>query len=372
MGGELREPAFGTGIPYSLGVEEELFLVDPADGRQLDARERVLDQVAEPKRGEITGEVHACQIELITDVCATSAEAVEVLADLRRTVLATGIGLIGSATHPTAAEGETEISDRQRYRYIAELLGDALATPVAALHVHVGMPDAETAIRAFNGLRRHLPLIEALGANSPFRHGRDTGFASARELSLRAWPRSGAPREMADYEDFVRFAERLTRAAEVPDYTFHWWRLRPHPRLGTVEIRALDVQSRLERTASLVALIHALARHEAESECPPSPPAEILEEASYRARREGLAAELPDADGHPRPLTDVLDETLALARPAAAEIGCLEQLTGIETLAAEGGGASAQRSDFERGGTQEVLKGLLGRTKEDLGAGAAL
>jgi glutamate---cysteine ligase / carboxylate-amine ligase len=363
MSGELREPAFGTGIAYSLGVEEELFLVDPAAGHQLDAREQVLDRVAEPKRGEITGEVHACQIELITDVCSTSAEATDVLADLRRTVLATGIGLIGSATHPTTAEGEAGISDRQRYRYIAEQLGDALATPVAALHIHVGMPDAETAIRAFNGLRRNLPLIEALGANSPFRHGHDTGFASARELSLRAWPRSGAPREMADYEDFANFAERLTRAAEVPDYTFHWWRLRPHPRLGTVEVRALDVQSRLERTASLVALIHALARHEAESECPPSPPAEILEEASYRARREGLGAELPDAEGYSRPLIDVLDETLELARPAAAKIGCLGELEGIELLAAEGGGASAQRADFERGGIDEVLKGLLERTR---------
>jgi glutamate---cysteine ligase / carboxylate-amine ligase len=362
MGDGLREPKFGAGTPYSLGVEEELFLVDPGDGRQLDAREQVLERIGEPGRGEITGEVHACQIELITDVCATSAEAVEVLADLRRTVLATGIGLIGSATHPTAAEGEAGISDRERYRYIAELLGDALATPVAALHVHVGMPDAETAIRAFNGLRRHLPLIEALGANSPYRHGHDTGFASARELSLRAWPRSGAPREMADYEDFAGFAERLTRAAEVPDYTFHWWRLRPHPRLGTVEVRALDVQSSLARTASLVALIHALARHEAESEGPPSPPPEILEEASYRARREGFAAELPDADGCPRPLTEVLEETLELARPAATEIGCLEQLEGIAALAAEGGGAAAQRRDFERGGSQQVLTGLLQRT----------
>jgi len=366
MGDDLREPRFGDGVPYSLGVEEELFLVNPDDGCQVDAREQVLDGVADPDRGEITGEVHACQIELITDVCSTSAEAVDVLANLRRTVLATGIGLIGSATHPAAAEGEATISNRQRYRYIAEQLGDALATPVAALHVHVGMPDAETAIRAFNGLRRHLPLIEALGANSPFRHGHDTGFASARELSLRAWPRSGAPREMADYEDFARFAERLSRAAEVPDYTFHWWRLRPHPRLGTVEVRALDVQSSLERTASLVALIHALARHEAESECPPSPPAEILEEASYRARREGLGAELPDADGYPHPLVEVLAETLQLARPAAAEIGCLEQLEGTENLAAEGGGASAQRSDFEQEGIEKVLEGLLERTAAGL------
>jgi carboxylate-amine ligase len=358
----LHEPRFGDGTPFTLGVEEELFLVDAGSGRQIDAREEVLDQADPPARGEVTGEVHACEVELITDVCATAAEAIGVLADLRRAVLATGTGLLGSATHPSAEEGESEISDTERYRFVSSQLGDAAASPVAALHVHVGMPDASTAIRAFNGLRRHLPLIEALAANSPFRHGRDSRFASARELGLRAWPRSGAPREMADYDDFVAFAERLTRAAGVPDYTFNWWKLRPHPRLGTVEVRALDVQDDLARTASLVALVHSLARHEADAEPRPAPPAEILEEASYRAGREGLAAELPDADGHPRPLATVLEETLALARPAAAELGCTEELEGIAALVETGGGAGLQRADCERGGIDAVLSGLLTRT----------
>jgi carboxylate-amine ligase len=358
----LHEPRFGDGTPYTLGVEEELFLVDADSGRQIDAREEVLERVDPPARGEVTGEVHACEVELITDVCATAAEAIAVLADLRRAVTATGTALLGSATHPSAEEGESEISETDRYRFVSEQLGDAAASPVAALHVHVGMPDAPTAIRAFNGLRRHLPLIEALAANSPFRHGRDSRFASARELNLRAWPRSGAPREMADYADFVAFAERLTRAAGVPDYTFHWWKLRPHPRLGTVEVRALDVQDDLARTASLIALVHSLARHEATAEPRPAPPPEILEEASYRAGREGLAAELPDADGNPRPLAAVLEETLALARPAAAELGCAAELEGIVTLVDAGGGAGIQRADDERSGIDAVLQGLLERT----------
>jgi carboxylate-amine ligase len=262
-GDPLREPRFGGERPFALGVEEELFLVDARDGRLLNARERVLDAVGEVERGEITGEVHASEVELITDVCATVGEAVGVLADLRRAVLATGIGVLGTATHPTADEDAAEVSDKERYRFIAEQLGDALVTPVAALHVHVGMPDAETAIRAFNGLRRHLPLLEALAADAPFRHGRDTSFASVRELALRAWARSGAPRAMADYADFATYAERLTRAAAVPDYTFHWWKLRPHPRLGTVEVRALDAQSSLEHVAAVVAFVHALARRRA-------------------------------------------------------------------------------------------------------------
>jgi carboxylate-amine ligase len=363
MADPLREPSFGSAAPFALGAEEELFLVDASDGRQVDARERVLGAIGEVDRGEITGEVHACHVELITDVCATVGEVTGVLADLRRAVIATGVGVMGTATHPTADEGASEVSDKERYRFIAEQLGDALVTPVAALHVHVGMPDAETAIRVFNGLRRHLPLLEALGANAPFRHGRDTSFASARELALRAWARSGTPRAMADYSDFVTYADRLTRAAGVPDYTFHWWKLRPHPRLGTVEVRALDAQSSLAHLASLVALVHALARYEATAEPMLDPPPEILEEASYRAARAGLAAELPDADGRVRPVADVLEEALALARPVAEELGCAEELAGIDHLVLARGGAGLQRADHERAGMPAVLAGLLERTR---------
>jgi carboxylate-amine ligase len=363
MADDFREPKFGSSTPFSIGVEEELFLVRARDGGQIDAREEVLGALESPARGEITGEVFACQIELITDICKTSAEAIAVLSDLRRSVLATGIGLIGSATHPVADEDDCAISETDRYHYIADHLGDALSTPVAALHVHVGMPDAETAIRVFNGLRRHLPVLEALGANSPFRHGRDSGFASARELGIRAWPRSGAPREMVDYADFSTFAARLTRAADVPDYTFHWWKLRPHPRLGTVEIRALDVQTAPSHTAALVALVQALALYEANAAPVPGPEPAILEEASYRAGREGTRAELPDSDGNPRPFEEVLAETVALVAPAAAQLECEHDLEGIDGLVRQGGGAGAQRADYEAEGMSGVLAQLLKRSR---------
>ncbi len=100
-------------------------------------------------------------------------------------------------------------------------------------------------MRVFNGLRRDLPLLQALAANSPFRHGRDTGLASAREVTLRGWARSGTPRAMRDFADFCEMARVLSRAADVEDYTWLWWKLRPHPQLGAVEIRALDVQTKL-------------------------------------------------------------------------------------------------------------------------------
>jgi glutamate---cysteine ligase / carboxylate-amine ligase len=340
-----REPQhFGEGEPFSLGLEEELFVVDPDDGRLRNDGPRVLEELGELERGEVKNELHRSQIELITGVCATVAEAVAELGELRRAVLATGVGLMACGTHPTAVEGDSMTTDKPRYRQIASLLGDAGATPVCALHIHVGMPDAPTAIRVFNGLRRHLPLLEALAANSPYRHGRDTGVASARELTLRAWPRSYAPRAMADFDDFARYAARLTRVAEVDDYTFHWWKLRPHPRLGTVEIRALDTQLSEQHTAALAAAVHALARHEATARPVDGPPAEILDEASFRAAREGVEATLPDDDGDLRPVAELLDELLARVRPAARELGCEGQLDGLTEMLAGGGGAAVQRA----------------------------
>ncbi len=361
-GGRDRGHAFGSREPFSVGVEEELFLVDPVTGRQANSSGAVLERIG-PVPGTVERELHACQVELITGVCASAGEAVAALAQMRREVVRTGAGLLGSGTHPSAAEGEAAITDKERYERIHNLLGDAVATPVAGLHVHIGMPDPETAIRAFNGLRRHLPLLQALAANSPFRHGRDSGLASSREVTIRGWPRSGTPRAMADYADFRAATELLTRAADVPDYTWFWWKLRPHPRLGTVEVRALDVQSSLEDTAALVALVHCLALDAAEAPAGADPPAEVLGEAAFRAARFGVGARLPDADGSLRPFGELLDSALALARARAGELRCAHELEQISALLERGGGAGRQRRAYEIAGMDGLLRELIELTR---------
>ena len=363
-GSETREdgtdaPAFGHTDPFTLGVEEECFLVDPQSGRQANASSEALSRLPEKVDGTVAAELHACQIELITSVCKNAEEAVSSLRSLRREVLATGAGLIGSGTHPSALEGEAEITDKARYERIHELLGDAVATPVAGLHIHVGMPDAETAIRAFNGLRARLPLLAALAANSPYRHGRETGLASAREVTIRAWPRTGVPPAMRDFEDFRLLSERLARAADVPDYTWFWWKLRPHPRLGTVEVRALDAQVSHEDTLALVALTHCLARDAAEAPASEDPPPEILEEGAFRAARFGVRARLPDADGALRPVGELLDAALAVAARHARELDCAEALELVPTLLERGGGAGAQRRAYAIAGMDALLRELV-------------
>jgi carboxylate-amine ligase len=359
--GEPEADSFGRGDPFSVGVEEELFLVDRLTGRQVNSsvavREHLQGADSDWAR-RVEPELHACQVELISDPCASAAEAVDQLRRLRRTVAGTGAGLMGSGTHPSAAEGDAEITDKARYERIRDLLGDAVATPVAGLHVHVGMPDAKTAIRVFNQLRRHLPLLQALAANSPFRHGRNTKLASAREVTLRSWPRSGVPRAMHDYDDFSAVAARLARAADVPDYTWFWWKLRLHPRLGTVEIRALDVQSTHEDTEALVALIHCLCRAAADSDEVPGPPPELVDEGLFRAARYGVMARLPDEEGRLRPAHEVLLDALDLARPHVAELHATESLTRLPELIREFGGAGRQRAFFAIGGMDSLLREL--------------
>src|SRR6185437_11184499 len=146
-------------------------------------------------------------------------------------------------------------------------------------------------------------------------------------------PRSGAPRAMRDYEDFGGMAQQLTRAADVPDYTWFWWKIRPHPRLGTVEIRALDAQTRPADTAALVALVHCLARDAAEprsesgrsesgSPAREDPPPELVEEGMFRAARFGVHGRLPDGSGRLTSVSDLLEGVLARAARWAPELGC--------------------------------------------------
>jgi carboxylate-amine ligase len=330
-------------------------------GTQVNTSQAVLERVPDAP-GALKQELHACQVELISEVCTSVAEAMSQMSGMRHAVRATGVGILGAGTHPSAAEGSAEITDQERYERIRHLLGDAVVTPVAGLHVHVGVPDADTAVRTFNGLREHLPLLAALAANSPFRHGRRTNLASAREVTLRSWPRSGVPRALGDFAEFERLAELLSRAAGVADYTWFWWKLRPHPKLGTVEIRALDAQTTVEDMAALVALAHCLARHAAESDPGLSSPPEVIEEGLFRAARFGTTAQLPDAEGRLHDVSDLLDEALQTAGGRAAELGCAEELATVPELLRRGGGAGHQRAVYEVAGMDALLRDLSVKT----------
>lgn len=347
---------FGSGPALALGVEEELLLVGGDDLALAHEAVRVLDALElPPGAGEVAPDTYAAEVELITPVCSDAAEAHGHLRALRGAVAATGTTLLGAGLHPSAPFGEAPHHPDERYAAIAAMVRGLLRrTPTCAVHVHVGMPDAETAIRAFNGLRAHLPLLQALSANSPFWHGIDSGLASARAQMFRAYPSGELPRAFASYDDWACTVEAICRQGHAPDYTFLWWDLRLHPRLGTLEVRAMDAQAGLGAVAGLAELVHGLARHHAEHGPPADVPVrEALVEASFVAARDGIGARIAG-----RGVPELAREAMALARLSGAG----DALQEIDRLVATGGGATRRRAAFARGGMREVLADLVAET----------
>src|SRR6478609_1288874 len=203
----MSEHRFGATTALSLGVEEELLLVD-VDGNLARAAEDVLDSVAgTPIAKGVSAEIFTEQIELKTGICRTPAEALEQLRELRDGVREAGFGLLAAGLHPSASGREPVLIDKPRYEIVQKDLAGLLRTPPCGLHVHVGMPDPETAVRIANALRLYLPVLQALSANSPFQEGVYSGHASARTQVVRAYPRFQVPRRFRDYEDFLDVAD---------------------------------------------------------------------------------------------------------------------------------------------------------------------
>ena len=256
------------------------------------------------------------------------------------------------------------IVNAERYERERERLRGLVArTPDCALHVHVGMPDPETAIRVCNGLREYLPLLEALAANSPFWHGRDSGFASARRILRRGFPRVDIPSAFRDFAEYQEVVQEAMAAAEVDDYTFVWWEVRPHPRFGTVEVRAMDSQSSLASVAGLGALVQGLAKHVAEATVNTPVRREVIAEASFRAGRDGIAATLPDG-GSLRPVAGIAADVLALVRPHARELDSEAPLEEVERILRDGNGADRQRAAHAGGGIRRSSSSSSSETAE--------
>jgi carboxylate-amine ligase len=223
------------------------------------------------------------------------------------------------------------------------------------------MPDPETAITVFNGLRAYLPLLQALAAHSPYWHGQDSGLASARALTFRAFPRSTIPPAFDDWADYEALVAWCIAAAEVDDYTYLWWDIRPSPRLGTVEVRAMDAQSRLGSVAGLTALVHALCAACADGAEEFAPPPEAIMESSFRAARDGVDATVWWR-GELRPIREVGADALELARPYARDLDGEDALEEIERILREGGGADRMREAHAAGGMDGLLARLAAET----------
>jgi carboxylate-amine ligase len=332
--------------PFTVGIEEEVMMLRPGDWSLAQEIDAVLPEVPSDIEAHMTAETHGAAIELATDPHQTVGAAIEQLASLRSGLedVLEGQGLRAAAagTHPSTVWHETVVSSGSRYQFVYGSMRElARREPTFALHVHVGVAEAEDAILLHRRLRAHLPLLLAVSVNSPFWQGRDTGLSSARTPLFQAFPRVGIPRGFRSYADYVEAVDLLVRCGAIPEPTFLWWDARPQPRFGTVEVRIMDVQSSVDETAALVALVQSIARREVlEKEAIRSVghSPEVLVENRFLAARDGMDARLIDPARERRvPARAQLEELLEICAPHAEALGCAAELEGIRPLAARTG-----------------------------------
>jgi carboxylate-amine ligase len=294
-------------------------------------------------------------IEITTPVCRTAGDVDGALRQLRDYVSSIahekGLRVASAGTHPFSLFERQRITARDRYQNLVDQLQYvARRELIFGLHVHVAVDDPEKAIQVVNGLLVDLPGLLALSASSPFWRGEATGFASSRQVVFAAFPRSGPPPRFRDYADYAEVVGQLEKTGCIADYTHIWWDIRPHARLGTVEIRICDAVTRLEDAVALAAYIQALVKYYCDRV------ERGLEVATYHrilttenkwlAARYGLEAPVIDLLTGRRnrvPVSQLIRRTLRDVEPHARDLGSERELEGIPAILERGNGADRQR-----------------------------
>jgi carboxylate-amine ligase len=341
-------------------------LVEPTDLSLAQRTEGVLAALPEDLASHLSCETHEAVIELATephgDIDGAGAELTALRAALLPELEKVGLRAAAAGTHPSAMWTDTRVSAGARYQLIYESMRElARREPTFALHVHIGVDDADSAIVLLNRLRAHVPLLLALSANSPFWQGRDTGLASTRTPIFQMFPRVGLPRFFSSYLEYLETIDRMLECDAFPEPSFLWWDVRPRPQFGTIEMRVMDAQTSAERSVALAALVQALAHLELEegyADVLVVHTQEILDENRFLAARDGMNARFLDpVRGTQVPATEQLALLLDAARPHAQELGCEDALDCVVEIARDGG-AVQQRETARRAGLGAVLEAL--------------
>jgi carboxylate-amine ligase len=354
-GASVLEHAFGKGDPYTLGVEEEYMLLDPDTWDLVQHIDSVLEAVGGGEHEDrINAELMQSVLEVTTPVCHTAADVHRALTQLRTYVAGVareqGCRFGSAGTHPFSLFERQRITARDRYHQLVDQLQYvARRELIFGMHVHVAVDDPEKAIQVINGLLVHLPQLLALSANSPFWRGEPTGLSSSRQMVFAAFPRSGPPPRFRDYADFAEVVGQLERTGCIADYTHIWWDIRPHPRLGTIEMRVCDAVTRLDDVVAIAAFFQAIVKmyceqFDAGKEIP-SWHRMLTTENKWLAARYGLEAPVMDlATGRRNrvPVAQLIRRTLRDVEPHARELGSERELEGVREILGRGNGADRQ------------------------------
>jgi len=347
--------AFDRTGECTVGVEEELMLIDPATLDLAPVTSRVLAALRGDPR--FRPELPAAQLEIVTEPAPAVIGIVEQLARAHADLLSvtTPWALVaGAGAHPFSSPIGAMSPARRYQEIVAEYGWAAVRGMVFGLHVHVAVGGADRTLAVYNAARSYLPEIAALAGNTPFHDGRDTGLASVRPKLSEGFPRQGVPPVLPDWETYAELLAWGRRSGGIPDAKYLWWELRLHPTFGTLELRAPDMPSTLRDTAAITATFQALvawlaARHDAGESLPTVADVRI-EENRWRALRHGLAGELVDLDsGEPESTRGRIARLLDALGPTARRLGAAAQLRDARELLACNGAERQRAIAAERG-----------------------
>jgi glutamate---cysteine ligase / carboxylate-amine ligase len=365
---------------FTLGIEEEFAIVDPETGELRSHIQEILEGGKVTLKEQIKPEMHQSVVELGTEICQSIVEAREHVIELRSKLAELagrgGLKIASVGTHPFSHWHDQLITEGERYATIVKDMGLlARANLIFGLHVHVGIPDRESAIHVMNQARYFLPHIYALSVNSPFWVGRDTGLKGYRLKVFERFPRTGIPdafESLSEYEDYCKL---LVKTGCVDNAKKIWWDIRLHPFFDTLEVRVCDAQSRVDDTLAIAALIQAviaklfkLLRQNITFRVYRR---RLLDENRWRATRYGIDGKLIDFGREAEVETrSLLNELLQFVSTEVEELGSQKEMAHIERIMREGTGADRQLAVWERTHQMKaVVDQIVAETYEGLKIG---
>ena len=342
------------GLTFTLGVEEEFFLVDPETRDIIAEPDPAIMERCERESGlhKVVPELLRSQIETNTRVCTSVADLRTALGETRRLVVeaaeAYGARAMAASTHPFAAWREQQVTPKDRYRQAEIALQEAVRRfLVGGMHIHAGFGDPDSRIRVMTAIRRHLPLFIALSASSPFNAGGHTGFKSYRPVIIGALPRTGLPRPFRSQAEFDRLTEEYRRIGAIEDSSELRLDIRPSHAYPTIELRVCDICPRMDDSMALAAfyasILRWLLRRDAAEGLPPEPPTEIIAENCWLAQRYGTLAFIGDVERGGRvDIADCVDSLMKEIADDARALGCEDDLRRIAAILHDGSSSDRQ------------------------------
>jgi carboxylate-amine ligase len=364
----------------TLGIEWELQLIDATTRLLRQDADEVLAALpgldASGEHPQIRHELMQSTVEIVTGICSTVSEGMadlgKTIEELQRSADHRGILLACAGTHPVSNWRDAKMAPMARYAELVEQL-QWLARRIQTfgVHVHVGLRDGSKAIPVVNALAAYLPHFLALTASSPFWNGQDTGLASARAIIFGDLPTAGPPHRLASWGEFEDYMDTLLRARTIRSIKEVWWDVRPHPDLGTVEIRMFDGLPTAREVGMVAALSQSLVQlFDVQLDRGyqlPSPSSWVVRDNKWRATRYGLdATVITDESGTTAPLRDELYELVRELEPVADRLGCLDELRVASEVLEHGASYERQRAVLAHAGEMtDVIDALVTEFAED-------